>query len=240
MLFDHADMLLIMSATILDFKTFIHNLGIHEKDCEFLALPSEFPKENRRIQYRPIGSMAHDQQNKVLPLLAHTVRNLLSQVHPTEKGIVHTHTRKINRYLVENLRDLRGRLITYDDSKDRERALEAHRSSPLPTVLLSPGMSEGLDLKDDLSRFQVICKIPYPYLDEYTKSRMKLDPAWYQWRTALTLVQATGRSVRSSSDYAITYILDADFARFIAKNRKCLPRWWLDAIELRKNDSSTG
>jgi Helicase C-terminal domain len=69
---------------------------------------------------------------------------------------------------------------------------------------------------------------------------MKLDPAWYQWRTALTLVQATGRSVRSSSDYAITYILDADFARFIAKNRKCLPRWWLDAIELRKNDSSLG
>jgi Rad3-related DNA helicase len=100
-------------------------------------------------------------------------------------------------------------------------------------------MAEGLDLKDDLSRFQIICKVPYPYLDHYTKSRITLDPAWYQWRTALTLVQATGRSVRSKTDYAVTYVLDADFERFIARNKSVLPRWWLDAIRWPKKDRSS-
>jgi Rad3-related DNA helicase len=98
-------------------------------------------------------------------------------------------------------------------------------------------MAEGLDLKDDLSRFQIICKVPYPYLDQYTRSRMKLDPAWYRWRTALTLVQATGRSVRSKDDHAITYVADAEFERFISENMSCLPRWWIDAIRWPKNNS---
>ena len=35
-------------------------------------------------------------------------------------------------------------------------------------------MQEGVDLKGDCSRFQVICKIPYPYLgDKWVKARMK-------------------------------------------------------------------
>jgi Rad3-related DNA helicase len=239
MLFDHADMVIIMSATILDFKTFTRNLGIEEQGCEFLALPSDFAKENREIHYRPVGSMAYTDQEKTLPLLAHFVRTVLSQLHPTEKGIVHTHTRKINEYLAEALSDLGNRIITYSDSKAREQAVHAHRSSLHPTVLFTPGMAEGLDLKDDLSRFQIICKVPYPYLDHYTKSRIKLDPAWYQWRTALTLVQATGRSVRSKTDYAVTYVLDADFERFIARNKNVLPRWWLDAIRWPKKDTSS-
>lgn len=235
MLFDHADMIIIMSATILDIKTFTRNLGIDYDNYEFLGLPSDFPKENRKIYYHPVGSMASGQRATTLPVLVDFIRRVLSQLHPAEKGIVHTHTRKINEYLVHALRDLESRIVTHNDSKDRDRAVNAHRTSPRPTVLFSPGMAEGLDLKDDLSRFQVICKVPYPYLDQYTQSRMKLDAAWYQWRTALTLVQATGRSVRSKDDYAITYIADTDFERFVGRNKNRLPRWWLDAVYWPKN-----
>jgi ATP-dependent DNA helicase DinG len=238
LLFDHAEMLIIMSATILDFKTFARNLGIKDQDCEFMALPSDFPKENREIHYHPVGSMAYDHQDGTLPLLVNFVRAVLTQRHPAEKGIVHTHTRRINEYLVRALSDVGNRIVTYSDPKDRERAVQAHRSSPEPTVLFTPGMAEGLDLKDHLSRFQIVCKVPYPKLDQYTKLRMKMDPAWYSWRTALTLVQATGRSVRSKNDYARTYVLDGDFERFIAKNKNCLPRWWLDAIRWPKKGAS--
>ena len=48
-------MVVIMSATILDFDVFFLILGIDEKDCVCLALPSEFPVENRPIFYRPLG-----------------------------------------------------------------------------------------------------------------------------------------------------------------------------------------
>jgi ATP-dependent DNA helicase DinG len=236
MLFNNADMIIIMSATILDLKTFTRNLNINENDCEFLALPSDFAKENREIHYHPIGSMAKAHQDATLPLLAKFVATVLAEMHPQEKGVIHTHTRKINQYLVTHLRQFDSRIVTYHDSRDRDRALEAHCASSRPTVLLTPGMAEGLDLKDDLSRFQIICKVPYPVLDHYTEARIELDPGWYQWRTALTIVQATGRSVRSKEDYAVTYVTDKGFERFVAKNKHLLPRWWLDAIRWPKQE----
>ena len=237
LLLDHADMVIIMSATILDFKTFTRGLGISPSECEYLALRSDFPAENRLIHYRPIGPMSFTQQIKTLPGISDYVRHLLVEVHPNVKGIIHTHTKRINEFLANSLRDLGNRIITYTDAKDRDRAVSAHINSRSPTVLLTPGMTEGLDLKDDLSRFQIICKIPYPPLDQYNKARMSVDPAWYQWRTALTLVQATGRSIRSKTDYAATYVLDSDFGKFVAMNRSTLPGWWLAAIRWPKKTS---
>jgi Rad3-related DNA helicase len=99
-----------------------------------------------------------------------------------------------------------------------------------PTVLFSPSMTEGLDLKGDLSRFQIIVKVPFPPLNAYVKARMQRDPAWYQWLTALKLVQATGRSVRNATDKAHTWILDAGFRTFLRRAKDTLPRWWTDSI----------
>jgi Rad3-related DNA helicase len=66
-------------------------------------------------------------------------------------------------------------------------------------------MSEGVDLKDDLSRFQVLVKIPYPYLgDPLVKKRMNKWSGWYSLQTAKKIVQAVGRSVRSYDDSANT------------------------------------
>src|SRR5208337_4062168 len=133
---------------------------------------------------------------------------------------VHTHSYDINRYITNALTLQHGvRIVTHDNRPgSRERAVMEHFSSDLPTVLFSPSMTEGLDLKEELSRFQVICKVPYPFLDPYVKARMERDPAWYQLLTALALVQATGRSVRSKTDKAHTYILDSGFADFYWKN----------------------
>lgn len=94
-------------------------------------------------------------------------------------------------------------------------------------------MTEGLDLRGELSRFQIVVKVPFPFLDDYTKARMELDPKWYQLQTAIPLVQMTGRSVRDKEDYAVTIILDADFQRFLSQNQDMLPDWWLSAIEFR-------
>jgi ATP-dependent DNA helicase DinG len=93
-------------------------------------------------------------------------------------------------------------------------------------------MTEGIDLADDLSRWQVICKIPYPYLGDPQVARRKdIDAAWYDWKTCLTVVQSYGRSIRSSDDYAVTYVLDADFSTFVKRQQKRLPGWFLEAIK---------
>tara|TARA_Y100001938_G_scaffold30629_1_gene41606 strand:- start:165 stop:473 length:309 start_codon:yes stop_codon:yes gene_type:complete len=89
------------------------------------------------------------------------------------------------------------------------------------TVLLSPSMTEGVDLKEDLSRFQIICKVPFPYLgDKLVRKKMNKWDWWYDLQTAKTIIQSVGRSIRSESDSAVTYILDSSWERFYGKNKK--------------------
>ncbi len=125
-----------------------------------------------------------------------------------------------------------SRLIFVDSSQDKLPALELHRASPLPTVLVSPSLREGVDLPDDFLRFQVITKMPYPDLgDPWTAGRRARDQRWYALETAKALVQAYGRSCRGADDYGTTYILDAQFATFVQQYRVLLPEWFLDATE---------
>ena len=92
-------------------------------------------------------------------------------------------------------------------------------------------MTEGVDLKDDASRFQIICKVPYPYLgDKLVRKRMSAVQGWYELQTTKSIVQSVGRSIRNENDHAVTYILDGDFDRFYRRNsqmfsqdfKKCL------------------
>jgi Rad3-related DNA helicase len=182
--------------------------------------------------YRPVGNMRYQDVDATLPLMAMAISELLTK-HATKKGIIHTNSYKINKYIVQYLLTTQHsfRIITHDNAKGaREMALARHLNTSEPTVLISPSMWEGLDLKEDLSRFQIITKVPYPALDPYVRARMRRDPQWYQWQTALKMVQGTGRSIRSKTDRAITYILDAGFADFIRANNRVLPKYWLDAI----------
>ena len=83
---------------------------------------------------------------------------------------MHCNSYKIANYLKKELRS--KRILTHD-STNRDEILNKHLTSTEPTVLLSPSMTEGVDLKGDASRFQVIVKVPYPYLgDPIVRKRM--------------------------------------------------------------------
>jgi Rad3-related DNA helicase len=105
--------------------------------------------------------------------------------------------------------------------ENRDEILEQHKRAKTPTVLLSPSMTEGVDLKDDLSRFQIICKVPFPYLgDQLVKKKSAKYDWYYGFATAKTLVQSVGRSVRNKNDTAVTYILDSGFDYFFKRNEQ--------------------
>lgn len=223
-------MVVILSATILDFKSFRRGLGISENYAE-LRLPCEFDISNRQILFMPIGSLSKKNKDKNFPAAVDKVRRALNY-HSTHKGIIHCHSQEFSDRLRNAMWDER-RLIYYGngDSDEKQEALRRHCESKEPTVLVAQSMHEGLDLRGELSRFQVILKVPYPYLgDLYVQKRNKLNPGWFTWQTALKLVQASGRSIRSEDDWAWTYVLDSDFKTLIARARAILPKWWVEAI----------
>lgn len=207
---------LYMSATILDEVAFAQLLGIEKDSYASARIKSPFPLENRPIMYSPIGKMSASHIDSSMPKLVQAVRMIL-EAHPNEKGIIHTNSYKIANYIKSNLRSKR---LLIHNSETRDSTLEKHAKSSKPTVLLSPSMTEGVDLQGDLSRFQIICKVPFPYLgDKLIRKKMNKWKWWYDLQTAKTVIQAVGRSIRSETDSAVTYILDSSWERFYKNNK---------------------
>ena len=215
-LFRFGEHVLCMSATILDHETFCRSVGIPVKDAVFMRAPSPFSVENRLVHFMPVGSMSRKSIDETLPKLVEAIKIILEQ-HKGEKGIIHAQSFRIANYIKSHVRSKR---LLIHDSENRSAVLEQHKLSEKPTVLLSPSMAEGVDLAGDCSRFQIICKVPYPSLnDAVVVKRMKNDQRWYDLVTARTLIQSLGRSIRHEEDFAVSYILDGDWNRFYAKNK---------------------
>jgi hypothetical protein len=135
----------------------------------------------------------------------------------------------------------RCRLLETNPEIQRGEVIAEHVNSTKPTVLISPSLYTGLDLKDDLSRFQIIVKVPYPDLgDRWINEKRRSNEQWYTWQTALRLVQGYGRSIRSKEDYAVTYVLDSGFQNFVKRNRIILPDWFILAIQPSLLDTPFG
>jgi ATP-dependent DNA helicase DinG len=219
-LFKFGQRILMLSATIIDKHVFCASVGLPVDEVAYLSIPSPFPIENRPIHYIPVGSMSMSMIDKSLPILVEAVQMLLER-HSDVKGMIHCVNFKISQYLAEKIKS--DRILTHS-SENREEILAAHLKSNKPTVLISPSMMEGVDLSDDASRFQIMCKIPFPYLgDQVVKKRMENNRMWYNYQTAKSIIQAIGRSIRNESDYATTYILDSDWERFFRTSSHMFP-----------------
>ena len=217
-LYSRASAVLLMSATLLDRQVFCSSVGL--EGAPYLSIPTPFAAEAFGLSFRPVGRMTRDNIDRTLRDFPRAIRKVLKE-NPDVKGIIHTTNYKITRALADALRG-EGRLLFQGSSLDREGMLSRHVSSKEPTVLVSPSMMEGLDLRDDLGRFQVMCKVPYPDLsDPIVKAK---DHDWYNWRTIRTMVQAVGRSVRSQDGWCGTDILDESFLGLLERAGHMLPR----------------
>jgi ATP-dependent DNA helicase DinG len=232
--FEKGSKTLIMSATILNNKAFCKSIGLDSEDVKFIQIESDFPIEHRAIYPLNIAYLNYNnlQSIDIMSKISMAVDNLMS-THKNDKGIIHTTSYEQLNFIKENLsKENARRLLITDPEIQRDEIISQHSSTPKPTVLISPSLHTGLDLKDDLSRFQIITKVPYPNKsDRWTNAKREVDEEWYYWQTALRLIQAYGRSVRSKDDWARTYVLDAAFNYFIRKNRNTLPGWFIQAIK---------
>jgi Rad3-related DNA helicase len=208
-------------------------LGFEPDAVRVFATPSPFPLEQRPIEYRPIGALSRARLAALEPALFAEIAAILG-LHAHDKGLIHVASYALARRLMADLAQRAPaqarRLIFVESSEAKTAALERHRISRAPTVLVSPSLREGVDLPDEFLRFQIVTKVPYPDLgDPWTAARRGRDPRWYAVETAKALLQAYGRSCRHADDHGITYVLDAQFERFLQHNRPLLPEWFLEA-----------
>jgi Rad3-related DNA helicase len=229
---DKGSISLFMSATILS-KDYLCKIGgIKSDQVKFIRVhESNFPLKNRPIYLMNIAWLNAKTMNQSLPAIANAVNNIMT-THKNEKGIIHTTSYSQLRFIKENIsKENAIRLIETGSKLDRNEMLEKHYKSSKPTVLISPSLYLGVDLKDNLSRFQIIVKVPYADLTDRKISVMKQrDPNWYTWNAILKLIQAYGRSIRSKEDFANTYILDSSITFLLKQAKEMSPKWFSDAI----------
>jgi Rad3-related DNA helicase len=229
-LFKYADKILLLSATILDFKTYTDMMGIDPKQTAIIKVPSLFPAQNRPIYtHMAVGYINKNNLDIMLPEIVIAIRTILSH-YPNYKGIIHGGTYKISDYIYHNLGD--NRILYPRKAGEQKDYYQQHMSTSDPTILLSPSMTEGVDLKFDASRVQILVKTPYAYLgDPVLKARMKIYENYYNMLTALTLTQAYGRSIRDMEDFCFTFFLDKCSLSFIATNEDIMQESFLKAVQ---------
>jgi Rad3-related DNA helicase len=229
---DKGSIALFMSATILSKDYLCRTAGLDPEKVKFVRIEeSDFPIENRPIHLMNVAWLNAKTMNDSMPKIVNAIDNIMS-IHRNEKGIIHTTSYSQLQFIRDNVKpENASRLIETGALLDRNEVLEKHYASKKPTVLISPSLHLGVDLKDDLSRFQVVVKVPYPDLTDKRVSKMKeRDPRWYTWNTVLRLVQAYGRSVRSRDDHATTYLLDSSISYLLKSSQNLVPKWFTEAI----------
>lgn len=233
LLFKYAGRILLMSATVLDVNVVCKSLGIDKSQIAAKRLRNRFPVKNRPIYLQTVAKMTGGKSamHNWAPQLVAGVNEIMDK-HEGQKGIIHTHNFAIMEHLMTRCdADARGRFLCQRDFFNKTKMLEEHEKLE-DSVIIAPAMHEGVDLVDDLSRFQVICKVPFAnfFDNQQLARRVEIDRRYYIWLTALKLVQMYGRSVRSEDDYATTYVLDESIYRFLRDAKTMLPIWFTEAL----------
>ena len=222
---------LLMTATMGDPSVFLKTIG--GTNARFKSMDSTFDFEKSPIYFYPQKKMSMAHKETTLPWMVKKISEILD-THSTEKGIIHTGSYDIAHKLFEMLPPQhKKRMIVYKGTQEKEVSLREFMNSKTG-VMMGPSLTTGLDLKDDLSRFALIVKIPYPSLgDAFVRAKTNLDSEWYQQKTIIDILQGVGRTVRNESDWCVTYILDGCFKDILRTNRSAFSRDFLNRIKLQ-------
>ncbi|WP_128477074.1 helicase C-terminal domain-containing protein [Halorussus pelagicus] len=223
----------LLSATILNKQAFCRQVGLDPENVALVDVGHTFPVENRPLYDVTQGKMTYEHREDTLPDIARTVVRVM-QAHRGEKGIVHAHSYAIQERLADRLAEFGvGDRIRTHDKDDRDAQLDSWKATDGEEVFLSVKMEEALDLKDDLARWQVVCKAPFLNTrDSRVAHRLQEGQwAWY-YRTALrTVIQACGRVVRSPDDYGATYLADSSLLQVFDRAETDTPDWFREQID---------
>ena len=226
--FKHAEVIILMSATIIDPTTFAKTLGIDK--YHYLEVDSVFDPIKSPV-YCP-GKYPLNWKNidKNLPKVVEQAKTICEH-YKDKNGIVHTHSFKITQAMKAKVGN-DTRYLFREGGISNENILDEHDIRKDATVLVSPSLSHGTDLIGDSGEFQVIMKMPFlPLGSKRVKMLFEKDKDWYAMKMLVNLMQMCGRCTRSADDSSETFILDGQAFDILKRNWSLLPRYFKDRLK---------
>ena len=223
---DTSEKVFFLSATI--GKTDMKELGIDSEMTAIYESDSPISPERRKFVTWPVASMTSKNQKESMPKIIEAIEKILEKNKDT-KGVIHA------TYEVANAlkSQLNNRRLLFHTKMNKNQIYQEFRRSKGSSVLVASGMSEGIDLPEDLARWQIIAKVQYPSLgDDVWKWKADNRPDSYLWEAIKTIIQQSGRVCRGPDDYGTTYMLDSEFKRVWIRGleKGFWPEWFKKAI----------
>jgi Rad3-related DNA helicase len=209
---------LYMSATFPPFDDYATTMGFNDGEWVGFSLPSTFDYSRSPVYLCNSGYLNKANFDSNIDKCIMDTLKICTEYHPVEKGIIHTSTFEITRKLEESARMIPGlkeRLLTYTTPDEKEKCIDLMKNSSRPYIIAGPSLYEGIDLKDDQGRFNILLKVPYAGMTSYVRSKMERYPGWYNDETVMKIIQAIGRTNRNHDDYSSTYLIDSCFNKII-------------------------
>jgi Rad3-related DNA helicase len=216
----NCDKLILLSGTLL--PTDIEDLA-GDRAVRVVDLPSPIPRERRPILYRPVpfAMNFHTDPKRIVEAIERVLEEF-----PDRNTIVH-----VSYALSVKLFPHFKRRVHQNTSTNKTEVLERFKRDG--GVFLAAGCAEGIDLRDDLCRLNIIPQLQFPNLADVVVQKRKAQEGgedWYGMLTLQTVQQATGRSTRHADDHSITVILDPNFSRLVNRLKAKLPQSFIESI----------
>lgn len=219
---------ILLSATLV--KSDINEI-LNGEPYEYLDLASPIPVQNRKVYFSP-SEFRHNFNEMDPKALVKRVEEII-MAEGTPNTIVH-----VPYSLAQQMEDHWTIKVITHNRDDKAQALRKFITEG--GVLIGSGCTEGLDLKGDLCRLNIIAKLQWPCLgDTWVKKRRAMQDGymWYLAETLKVIIQAAGRSTRGENDYSRCVVLDPSFSLLITQCVKLglVPQYFLQSIDWRIN-----
>jgi Rad3-related DNA helicase len=216
-IWNHSQRWVLISATFPVLPVLCKQLGIDPDDIDnkkIYEVPSTFPPENSPVYLWPVANVVSTEMITAVPKIIKAIKTIMSW-YPGNRGLIHTVSYDLCNKIISGVGS--PRLITHN-SQNRQDIVNGYidgfdKNDPGNSVLISPSVERGIDLKNDLCRFIIICKMPWLGLgDKIVNARAyssgEIGKLWYRSDAMTTIEQMAGRGVRSTEDFCDIYIID--------------------------------
>ncbi len=219
-----------LTGTLGDMKKFCKWNNINPDNTYYIYEKSPFEVSNRPIYIDFVGNMGGSRRN--VPNWKNKrailkIKELIDR-YPNQKGVIHTSSNEQAFWIMDNLKEYK---LLFVGGESRNEVLKEFNERNDGVILIGASIKDGVDLKGDLCRFQIIFKVPYPQLNEQVKFRKSLDPSWYYYQAVMAIMQAYGRGIRDKEDYCDMYIIDSNFKRLFDFNYNFFNEYFIEALK---------
>ncbi len=219
-----------LTGTLGNMQKFCKWNNINPDNTYYIYEKSPFEVSNRPIYIDFVGNMSGSRRN--VPNWKNKrailkIKELIDR-YPNQKGVIHTSSNEQAFWIMDNLKEYK---LLFVGGESRNEVLKEFNERNDGVILIGASIKDGVDLKGDLCRFQIIFKVPYPQLNEQVKFRKSLDPSWYYYQAVMAIMQAYGRGIRDKEDYCDMYIIDSNFKRLFDFNYNFFNEYFIEALK---------